>query len=83
MSFFLTRHPEIRCDGLSAALDDCICEADLIVQLQRARLPASAREVVPGSEVLSIIRTRTPSRISHSPNTSPVGPAPTTRTSVS
>ncbi len=38
VSFFLTRHPEIRCDGLSSALDDCISEPDLIVQLERARL---------------------------------------------
>ena len=44
---------------------------------------ASAREVVPGSAVLSTILTRTPSRVSHRANTRPVGPAPTMRTSVS
>ena len=43
---------------------------------------ASARDVVPGSAVLSTIRTRMPSRVSHSANTKPVGPAPTMRTSV-
>src|SRR5438067_4081551 len=43
---------------------------------------ATARDVVPGSEVLSTIRTGTPSRASHSANTRPVGPAPTIRTSV-
>ena len=37
---------------------------------------ASAREVVPGSAVWSIIRTRTPSRVIHSAKTRPVGPAP-------
>ena len=42
---------------------------------------ASAREVVPGSAVLSTIRTLAPSLVSHRARTSPVGPAPTTRTS--
>src|SRR4051794_37575254 len=44
---------------------------------------ARARDVVPGSEVLSTMRTRMPSRVSHRANTKPVGPAPTMRTSVS
>src|SRR5439155_25988322 len=44
---------------------------------------ATARDVVPGSAVLSTIRTRTPSRVSHRANTRPVGPAPMMRTSVS
>src|SRR5205814_988007 len=43
---------------------------------------ARARDVVPGSAVLSTIRTRTPSRVSQRASTRPVGPAPTTRTSV-
>src|SRR3984893_652512 len=43
---------------------------------------ASARDVVPGSAVLSMTLTRTPSRVSHRANTKPVGPAPTIRTSV-
>ena len=43
---------------------------------------AIARDVVPGSAVLSTILTRTPSRVSHRANTKPVGPAPTIRTSV-
>jgi hypothetical protein len=42
---------------------------------------ARAREVVPGSVVLSTIRTRTPIRVSQSARTNPVGPAPAIRTS--
>src|ERR1700685_4087106 len=42
---------------------------------------ASAREVVPGSAVLSMIRTLAPSLVSQRARTRPVGPAPTTRTS--
>jgi hypothetical protein len=38
----------------------------------------AAREVVPGSAVLSMISTLTPSRVSQSASTRPVGPAPTT-----
>src|SRR5262245_11758594 len=41
---------------------------------------ATAREVVPGSAVLSMIRTRTPSRVSQRASTRPVGPAPMIRT---
>src|SRR5947207_12090046 len=41
---------------------------------------ATARDVVPGSGVLSRIRTLTPSRLSHRARTRPVGPAPTIRT---
>jgi len=37
---------------------------------------------VPGPSVLSMIRTATPIRVSHSARTSPVGPAPTIRTSL-
>src|SRR5262249_25623612 len=42
---------------------------------------ATAREVVPGSAVLSMIRTRTPSLVSQRASTRPVGPAPMIRTS--
>ena len=44
---------------------------------------AKAREVVPGSAVLSMIRTATPSLVSQSASTSPVGPAPTIKTGTS
>src|SRR4051794_16043332 len=43
---------------------------------------ASARDVVPDSEVLSMIRTRTPSLVSQMARTRPVGPAPMITTSV-
>src|SRR4051794_38468165 len=39
-----------------------------------------ARDVVPGSAALSMIRTPIPRRISQSAKTRPVGPAPTIRT---
>src|SRR3954471_967846 len=41
----------------------------------------SAREVVPGPGARSTTRTLTPKRVSQSASVSPVGPAPTTRTS--
>src|ERR1041384_6110041 len=41
---------------------------------------ASARDVVPGSAALSMMRTRTPRRARQSARTRPVGPAPTMRT---
>src|SRR6059058_5600034 len=41
-----------------------------------------ARDVVPGSGVLSMILTRTPHRVSQRASTRPVGPAPAIRTSV-
>src|SRR5215510_1682167 len=41
---------------------------------------ATARDVVAGVVVLSMIRTGTPSRVSHSAMTRPVGPAPTMST---
>src|SRR5215469_10563866 len=43
---------------------------------------ARAREVVPGSDVLSMMRGLTPTLLSQSERTRPVGPAPTTRTSL-
>src|ERR1700675_3366411 len=42
---------------------------------------ATARDVVPGASVLSRIRTLEPSFVSQSASTSPVGPAPTIKTS--
>ena len=46
--------------------DDFVSEADLAVYSSSVRAcTASARDVVPGSAVLSTIRTRTPSRVSH------------------
>src|SRR5262249_34966451 len=43
---------------------------------------AKARDVVPGSAVLSMTRTVTPSFVSQSARTKPVGPAPTIKTSL-
>ena len=43
-------------------------------------LGIAPREVVPGSAALSTMRTWTPSRVSQSASTKPVGPAPTMRT---
>ena len=66
-----------------AARDDRIGETDLAVQLERARLHGERARRRPGLAVLSTIRTRTPSRVSHSASTRPVGPAPTIRTPAS
>jgi hypothetical protein len=47
-----------------------------------AHVTASAREVVPGSSVLSMMRILAQSFVNHKARTKPVGPAPTIRTSL-
>jgi hypothetical protein len=59
-----------------------ICKIELAVEFERARLDGKAREVVPASAVLSIMRSLTPSLVSQSARTRPVGPAPMIRTSL-
>src|SRR5579862_367908 len=38
VSFFFARHPEIRCDDFSPALDDGVSQIHLTIQFKRARL---------------------------------------------
>ena len=47
---------------------------------RRGEAVPEAREVLPGSDALSMMRTLTPMSVSHRASTSPVGPAPTMRT---
>jgi hypothetical protein len=63
--------------------NDRLGEANLAYSSSVRACTATARDVVDAAAFLSTMRTRTPSRVSHSASTSPVGPAPTTRTSVS
>ena len=75
--------------GLLGHLSEMLGAGDVGARVETGAVPVLeeawdfvARDVVPGSEVLSMIRTRTPSRVSQSANTKPVGPAPTIRTSL-
>ena len=75
--------PKLAAGNLDAAIDELVGHPELAVKLQGASLTARAREVVPGSAVLSMIRTATPSLVSQRASTRPVGPAPTIKTGTS
>ena len=79
----LIGYPEIDRQRRPAAFNDRVGKTDPTVELKGAGLYCKRPCVIPGSAVLSIILTRRPTCASQSAKTKPVGPAPTTRTSVS
>ena len=74
--------PQVDGRERQAARDDLGGDPELAVELERARVDDQRARRRPRRSALSMMRTATPRRASHSASTSPVGPAPTTATSV-